>query len=140
MRLISRSRMIAIALAVGAIAAPTAQASGLAGTLSAPTFSSSVAQLHPDEQGSASAAAQASADRTAADRAAASPSAPLDRFALIKVHTVTPTTASAVTGNSGSGGFDVGDAAIGAGVMSGLVLLGIAGGLAVHRRRQPLHS
>ena len=140
MRLTSRSRMIAIALAVGAIAAPTAQASGLAGTLSAPTFSSSVAHLHPDGQVSASTAAQASADRIAADRAAASPSAPLDRFALIKVHTVTPTTTSEVSGNSGSGGFDVGDAAIGAGVMSGLVLLGIAGGLAVHRRRQPVHS
>ncbi len=126
MRLVSRSGLIAIAVVVGAIAAPAAQAVGLVAISS----DSSVT------------AAQASADRIAAERAAASPSAPLDRFALIKVHKIkiTPTTTSGVSGNPDPEGFHSGDAAIGAGVMAGLVLLGSAGLIAARRRRQPLHT
>jgi LPXTG-motif cell wall-anchored protein len=124
MRLVSRSGLIAIAVVVGAIVAPAAQAVGLAAISSDPS----------------AAAVQASADRIAAERAAASPSAPLDRFALIKVHKITPTTTSGVSGSSDPEGFDLGDAAIGAGVMAGLVLLGSAGVIAARRRRQPLHT
>jgi hypothetical protein len=40
---------------------------------------------------------------------------------------------------AGSHGFHYGDAAIGAALMGGLVLLGTAGTLATRRRRQPLH-
>jgi hypothetical protein len=45
--------------------------------------------------------------------------------------------ASPVT-TSGSKGFQYDDAAVGAGLMAGLVLLGTAGTLAARRRRQPL--
>ena len=124
MRLVSRSVLIAIAVVVGAIAAPAAQAVGLGA-------------ISRDSSGTA---AQVSADHLAAERAAASPSAPLDQFTLIKVHKITPTTTSEVSDNSGPGGFHLGDAAIGAGVMAGLVLLGSAGLIAARRRRQPLHT
>ena len=77
------------------------------------------------------------ADLIAAQRAAANPSASLDRFALINVHKIPPATTS---GNSNPEQFHFGDAAIGAGVTAGLVLLGIAGLLAARRRRQPLHT
>lgn len=77
------------------------------------------------------------ADLIAAQRAAANPSASLDRFALINVHKIPLATPS---GNSNPEHFHFGDAAIGAGVTAGLVLLGIAGLLAARRRRQPLHT
>ena len=77
------------------------------------------------------------ADLITAQRAAANPSASLDRFALINVHKIPPATTS---GNSNPEQFHFGDAAIGAGVTAGLVLLGIAGLLAARRRRQPLHT
>jgi len=78
------------------------------------------------------------ADLIAAQRAAANPSASLDRFALINLHQIPPATTS---GNSDQQRFHFGDAAIGAAVMAGLVLLGIAAGLfAARRRRQPLHT
>jgi hypothetical protein len=123
MRLVSRSGLIAIVLTVAAIAASTAQASaGLAG-------------IQPVQ---ASTAAQASADQIAAERAAHSPSAPLDRFSLAHVHTLTPSTTTEASGTSDSQGFHVGDAAIGAGLMAGLLLLGAAGTLAARRHRQPV--
>jgi hypothetical protein len=124
MQLVSRSRLIAIVLTIAAIAASTAQASaGLAGIRPA---------LAPTP-------AQASADQAAAVRAARSSSAPLDRFSLIKVHTVAPSTSSQLGGNSDSAGFHFGDAAIGASVIAGLAVLGTGGMLAARRRRQPLH-
>jgi hypothetical protein len=39
-----------------------------------------------------------------------------------------------------SNGFDYGDAAVGAGVMAGLTLLGTAGALTIRRRTQLRHS
>jgi hypothetical protein len=78
------------------------------------------------------------ADLIAAQRAAATPSASLDRFALIDVHKIPLATTS---GNPNPEQFQFGDAAIGAGVTAGLVLLAIAGLLAARRRRrQPLHT
>ena len=91
MRLVSRSGLIAIVLTVAAIAASTAQASG------------GFAGIRPVQ---ASTLAQASADQIAAERAALSPSAPLDRFSLIHVHTITPTTTTGVGGTSDSEGFE----------------------------------
>jgi hypothetical protein len=70
----------------------------------------------------------------AAKHAAPSPSAPLGRFALIHVHTITRATTSVVSGNADPEGFQVGDAAIGAGAMAGLVLLGTASAITVRRR------
>jgi hypothetical protein len=123
MRLASRSGLIAIVLTVAAIATSTAQASaGLAG-------------VRPVQ---ASTVAQASADQIAAERAAHSPSAPLDRFSLAGVHRLTLSTPTEASGTSGSEGFHLGDAAIGAGLMAGLLLLGAAGTLAARRRRQPV--
>jgi hypothetical protein len=77
------------------------------------------------------------ADVIAAQRAAANRSASLDRFALINVHEIPPATTSA---NSDPQRFNIGDAAIGAGITVGLVLLGAAGVLAARRRRQPVHT
>ena len=76
----------------------------------------------------------------AAERAAASQSAPLDRFSLIGVHTITPVPTAVVGTNSDPEGFQFGDAAVGAAVMAGLVLLGAAGALAVRRRAQVRHG
>jgi hypothetical protein len=120
MRLASRSGLIAIVLTVAAIAASTAQASaGLAG-------------IRPVE---ASPVAQSSADQAVADRAALSPSAPLDRFSLIHVHTITPTTKgpSAQPDN----GFDWGDAAIGAAAGLTLTMLVGGGAILLSRRSSP---
>jgi LPXTG-motif cell wall-anchored protein len=77
------------------------------------------------------------ADLIAAQHAAGYPSASLDRFALISLHKIPPATTS---GNSNPEQFHFGDAAIGAGITAGLVLLGIAGLIAARRRRQPLHT
>jgi hypothetical protein len=82
--------------------------------------------------------APTAADLIAAQRAAANPSASLDRFALINVHKIPPATTS---GNSDQQRFHFGDAAIGAAVTAGLVLLGIAAGLlGARRRRQPVQT
>jgi hypothetical protein len=82
----------------------------------------------------------ANSDWVAAERAAASQSAPLDRFSLIGVHTITPVPTAVVGTNSDPEGFQFGDAAVGAAVMAGLVLLGAAGALAVRRRAQVRHG
>ena len=76
------------------------------------------------------------ADLIAAQRAAASPSASLNRFALINVRNIP----AIPSGDSNPERFHFGDAAIGAGVTAGLVLLGIAGLLVARRRREPLHT
>jgi hypothetical protein len=125
MRLVSRSGLIAIVLTVAAIAASTAQASG------------GFAGIRPVQ---ASTQAPTRADQIAADRAARNPSAPLSQFSLAHVHSVTPPTTSEVGGTSDPKGFDFGDAALGAGLVAGVVLLGAAGTLVARRRRQPLQS
>ncbi|MBV9364282.1 MAG: hypothetical protein JO262_12705 [Solirubrobacterales bacterium] len=79
------------------------------------------------------------ADWVAAQRAATQTSASLDRFALIGVHTITPAAMAVVSRNSDPEGFQFGDAAIGAGVMAGLVLVGAAGAIGVRRRAQVRH-
>jgi hypothetical protein len=75
------------------------------------------------------------ADQLAAAYAAENPSASLDRFGLIHIHKITPITTTAASGSSVPEDFQFGDAAIGAGVMTGLVLVGTAGTLAARRRR-----
>ena len=120
----------------------------------AATRDSSHDATHAGGHVSAATAAQASADRIAAERAAASPSAPLDRFALGKVHRVTPTTSGprseVVSGGGygpataaptvvrvveGNSGFDWADAAIGAGGGIALSMLGLGGAYGVSRYR-----
>jgi hypothetical protein len=106
MRLATRSGLIATTLAIGAIAAPNAQAGGLFST-------------GPDPKGADQQEAQS--------------------FLQIYSH---PASASFATPTSGApnSGFDYGDAAIGAGGMAGLVLLGTAGTLVVRRRGQLRHQ
>jgi hypothetical protein len=103
---------------------------------SAAASSGSVAQTASAPRGSND-PAPTPAELSAARRAAANPSASLDRFALANVHKVPLITTSA---NSSPEQFNFGDAAIGAGVTAGLMLLGIASLLAARRRRQPLHT
>jgi hypothetical protein len=107
MRLATRSGALATILAIGAIAAPNAQA-GL--------FSSG-----PDPKG--------------ADQQEAQSFLQLYHHPNITnpVPNATPTNAAPSTG------FDYGDAAIGAGITGGLVLLVTAGTLTVRRRSQPRH-
>jgi LPXTG-motif cell wall-anchored protein len=95
------------------------------------------AYSRPDKSLIAVSSAPTPADLIAAQRAAAHPTASLDRFALIGVHKIPLGTTS---GNSNPDRFHFGDAAIGAGVTVGLVLLGIAGLLVARRRREPLHT
>src|SRR5262249_24600824 len=54
-------------------------------------------------------------ESVAAQRAATIMSAPLGRFGLLDMHTIRPATTSVVTRQSGPDGFQLGDAAIGAG-------------------------
>jgi hypothetical protein len=79
-------------------------------------------------------------DSVAAQRAATSMSAPLDRFGLLHVHTITLAPTSVVTGRSGPEGFQLGDFAIGAGAMAGVVLLGAAGAITVRRLARRVRS
>jgi hypothetical protein len=146
MRLPSRSGLIATALAIGAIAAPTAQAGGL---LSGPG---------PDPPGAAQQEAQ-SFLRIYSHPASTRPSvatpdqatiardqlgdrqlsAALLRIAQINGRNVAPT-ATPVATTVSNPGFQYGDAAVGAGVIAGLALLGTAGTLAVRRRSQLRHQ
>jgi hypothetical protein len=73
-------------------------------------------------------------DVVAAQHAATSMSAPLDRFGLAHVHRIARTGGSEVTKHSDPGGFQFDDAAVGAGALAGLVLLGTAGAVTVRRR------
>jgi hypothetical protein len=66
-------------------------------------------------------------------------SAALLRSAQIYGRNITPSTA-VVSVKSNPQGFQFGDAAIGAGVMAGLVTLGLAGTLVVRRRAQLRHG
>jgi hypothetical protein len=58
----------------------------------------------------------------------------LDRFGLIHVHTITPAIASVVGPGSDPEVIEFGNAAIGAAVVAGLVLLATAGANTVRRR------
>ena len=73
------------------------------------------------------------ADLTAAEYAATRPSASLDRFALIHVHTI-PSTRPVASATGDPEPFQFGDAAIGAGAIAGIVLLGTAGAITGRRR------
>ena len=168
MRLVSRSGLIAIALAVGAVAAPASQASSLAGISSAPAARSPVmlpipaqqvsapvvtpnldkqgsawvVKPNPDEQASAATLSGATPGQATSSRDGVGEPrlrAQLAQLARTRVDKIKSTTAPEVSGSSGPQGFHLGDAAIGAGVMVGLMLLGAAGALAARRRGRPLH-
>jgi hypothetical protein len=139
MRLASRSGLIATSLAIAAITAPTAQA-GL--------FSSG-----PDPKGADQQEAQsflriyshptsmpfvAPPDQAAVARDKASIGAAFDRIAQAYDRNITPATVTSTAQNPQ--GFDYGDAAVGAGIVGGLVLLTAAGGLTVRRRSQLRNS
>jgi hypothetical protein len=182
MRLVSRSGLIATALAVSAIAAPSAEAGGLLSGLapdppgaaqqeaqsflriySHPALTAWEVRPNPDEQLPASTPAVATPDQAAVARALESQSAALDRIAQANGRNITPTATTAVstgahmictprspscltvsntsaTTGKPSVGFHYDDAAVGAGVIAGLVLLGTAGTFAMRRRGQLHHS
>ena len=73
-------------------------------------------------------------DIVASQHAATSTSAPLDRFGLAHVHDIARTAGSEVSKASDPGGFQFDDAAIGAGALAGLVLLGTAAAATARRR------
>ena len=136
MRLVSRGGLIAVALAVGAIVVPTAQASRVGGTSSTAASSYSVVIPIPAEAVSASTPSGATARQVSSSRDGLGEPRLRAFFAQA---TRTPVRNSArPTAASGSKGFQYDDAAVGAGLMAGLVLLGTAGTLAARRRRQPL--
>jgi hypothetical protein len=144
MRLVPRTGLIATALAIGTIAAPSAQA----GLFSGPG---------PDPPGAAQQEAQGFL-RIYSHPASTPPSvgtpdqatiardqlgdrqlsAALLRMAQIYGRNVA-TTATPVASTAPKPGFQYDDAAVGAGLTAGLVLLGVAGTLAVRRRGQLRH-
>jgi hypothetical protein len=204
MRLMSRSGLIATALAVGAFAAPAAQAGGLMSTTApdppgaaqqeAQSFlriyshqasTPSAVVPNPDEQLPASTPTVATPHKATVARDQLGDrrlSAAFVRIAQIDGRNITPTTTTAVSTGayvpgdavvprfigppearlfcaprsaprfrhpisstptstaSHSPGFQYDDAAIGAGVMVGLVLVGTAGALGVRRRGQLRHA
>jgi len=79
-------------------------------------------------------------DLVAAEHAAASQSATLDRFGLIHVHAIPLATTPVVSGSADPEGFQFGDAAIGAGAMAGLLLVGAACAITVRRRAHVRHA
>ena len=157
MRLISRSGMIATAVAIIAVAAPSAQAfidlpgAGLHPAAAvqqdaqgfgiyrhgAPT--SPPVGPNPDEQLLGSKPAVASpAKATIGRHQLQDPwlSAAIAQGAQINPSKVASTATPAASTASGSQGFHFDDAAIGAGVIAGLTLIGMAGVLTVRRRGQ----
>jgi hypothetical protein len=143
MRLVSRSGLLATALAVVALVVPNAQA---------------VRFYAPP----ASTPSVVTPNQAAVAREQAGESAAFDRIAQAYDRNIAPTTTlvvstgprlictprseppvcrpiSTLTGSSASEGFQFGDAAIGAGVMVGLTLLGAAGAVMV-RPRSELHQ
>jgi hypothetical protein len=159
MRQVSRTGLIATTLAIGAIVAPSAQA-GLfsagpdpsgAGQqeaqsfqriYSAPASTPLVVRANPDEQVPASTlSVVATPDQATVSRDQLGDrqlSTALLRIAQVNGRNISST--PVVSATSSSHGFQYDDAAIGAGVMAGLVLLGIAGTLTVRRRGQLSHS
>jgi hypothetical protein len=155
MRLVTRNGMVATILAVGAIAAPSAQAFPLEGmradphataqpaALSAhPTYSDStwVVRPNPDEQSPAASTTWVVRPNPDEQSPASTPSTqspastPSTQSPASTPSIVTPRHTAPVTAVRNSPGFQFGDAAIGAGLMTGLLLLGTAGTLAVRRR------
>jgi hypothetical protein len=110
--------MIATILAIGAIAAPTAQAGGLLST----TTSDPPCATWTEEQSFLGIYSHPA-------------TTPAPCPASVAHATVTPVAST----TQGSQRFQYGDAAIGAGVMAGLVLLAMAGALAVRRHSQLPH-
>jgi hypothetical protein len=70
----------------------------------------------------------------AAQHAATSTSAPLDRFGFAHLHQIARTAGSEPAKYSDPRGFQLDDAAIGAGALAGLVFLGTAGAVTIRRR------
>jgi hypothetical protein len=156
MRLATRSGLITTALAIGAIAAPNAQAGRI---YSAPASTPSVVRSNPDEQVGTSgpSVVRPNPDQqvpASTPPVVATPDQPtvtrdqlgdrqlstaLLRIAQINGRNLASPPTPVVSTTAGSQGFQFGDAAIGAGVMGGLVLL-TAGGLIVRRRSQLRHS
>lgn len=148
MRLVSRSGLLATALTIGAIAAPSAQASGLVSTGHDPSGAAK-----QEAQGflriyshAASTPTVATPDPAAVARDKASIGAAFDRIAQAydrsSASTTTPVasvSAPVASTAQSQSGFQYDDAAVGAGVMAGLALLGAAGALTARRRTQPRH-
>lgn len=161
MRLKSRSGLVATAVAIAAIAAPGAQASGLAGVAGSPAVAaheegqsfrwveshaaaiSSGVRPNPDEQAPASeptGSKPVGGSVVPTRRGDRVLSGNLVRTTPVTGHEAPSTAKPAVTTSSGSQGFQFDDAAIGAGVMLGLVLLGGGTALVVRRRSQLSHA
>ena len=144
MRFVSRTGMIATTLAIGAIAAPNAQA-GLFSTGPDPKGAAqqeaqSFLRIYSHPASTPTAVATPDQATVARDQLGdAQLSAALERQAQIYGRNIasTPTPVASVSSNPG---FQFDDAAIGAAVMAGLVLLGIGGTLAVRRRSQLHHT
>jgi len=160
MRLVSRTGVIVAVLAVGAIAAPVASADpSHSGWNPAP--SGWVVGPNPDQQAAEPAAAPAARGYLSARVVRSNPDEQLSQattssrdgltepqlraaFArALQTHgrSGAPTSTSSLSATrastpSGSPGFHFDDAAIGAGVIAGLTLIGMAGVLTVRRRSQ----
>ena len=141
MRLVSRSGLIATTLAIGAIAAPSAQAGLFSGSAPDPAGAAqqeaqSFLRIYSHQASTVATPDQATIARDQlGDRNLA---AALLRLAQINGRNVA-TTATPVASTTPSPGFQYGDAAVGAGTIAGLALLGTAGTLAVRRRGQLRH-
>jgi hypothetical protein len=144
MRLVSRSGLFATILAIAAIATPSAQA----GLFSAGSDPSGAGQqeaqsfLRIYSHPASTPTAVATPDQATVGRdqlGDAQLSAALERQAQIYGRSIA-STATPVASVSSNPGFQFDDAAIGAAVMAGLVLLGIGGTLAVRRRSQLHHT
>jgi len=161
MRLKSRSGPIATAVAIAAIAAPSAaQASGLAGVAGSPAVAaheegqsfrwveshpaaiSPAVRPNPDEQAPASQPTGSKPVNPVVPTRLGNRvlSGNLLRTTPVTGHEAPSTAKPAVTTSSGSQGFHYDDAAIGAGVMVGLMLLGGGTVLVVRRRSQLSHA
>jgi hypothetical protein len=125
MRVVSRSGLITIALAIGAIAAPSAQAF----RYYAPPASTPSVQAKVTVQPARNTTPVVGKTQQWICKIRSPRSEP--------VFCLSASTLAASTTNQGT--FRVDDAAIGAGVVAGLALLGIGGTLAVRRRGELIH-
>jgi hypothetical protein len=163
MRLAPRTATIATILALGAIAAPCAQAGGLLSDTrpdprgAAQQEALSLVRIY-SHQASTPAGVRPNRDEQVAvstpsvvatpDQATVARdqlgdrqlSTSLMRIAQINGRNIASTPTPVMATTARPLGFQYGDAAIGAGVMAGLVLSAIGGTLAIRRRRQLRHS